>query len=121
MFFLLGGYSILSAYLLYQSVEFVIEGSYARAFFRLVMGLMLMIVTIKSLNNSSANVVLRSSISKVVFNPAKTGLTRAYFAVLFTDEAGKQRKRLIMLRGSFTTNYEETAAAIKIMKDNGYM
>jgi len=114
-------YALLALYLLYNAYESLSKGLHITSIFRLTLSFFLVTMVIKSFNNSSASVLYRSSITKVAYNTSIAGLKRPYFTVFFTDEKGKQRKRLIMLPGSFNSDYVETAAAIKVMKDNAYM
>ncbi|MBN1969747.1 MAG: phosphoribosylaminoimidazolesuccinocarboxamide synthase [Candidatus Delongbacteria bacterium] len=68
-----------------------------------------------SLNNSATPVIDRQSIHKIKFIKGITGLTRSRFVVVFTDDKGKTKKRLIMLPGSLTGGQTETDIAYNIM------
>ena len=72
---------------------------------------------VNSINNSATPIIDREKIKEVKFKKAIAGLTRSRFEVLFEDEQGKIKKRLIMLPGSSTDGKSATAKAIKIMTD----
>ncbi|HET9430492.1 MAG TPA: hypothetical protein VFO70_04915 [Chitinophagaceae bacterium] len=72
---------------------------------------------VKSVNNSATPIIDRQKIKDVRFKKAIAGLTRSRFEVLFEDDHGKIKKRLIMLPGSLTDGQNETGKAIKIMTD----
>ena len=70
---------------------------------------------LNSLNNSATPIIDRNKIKQVKLKKAIIGLTRSRFEVLFEDENGKIKKRLIMLPGSLTDGQNETEKAIEIM------
>lgn len=72
---------------------------------------------VNSINNSATPIIDRQKIKEVKFKKAIIGLTRSRFEVLFEDEQGRLKKRLIMLPGSLTNGQNETEKAIKIMTD----
>ncbi len=69
-----------------------------------------------SLNNSATPVIDRERIKDVRFKKGVKGLTRSRFEVMFEDESGKIKKRLIMLPGSMTDGDNEAKKAVEIMK-----
>ena len=54
---------------------------------------------------------------EVKLKKALKGLTRSRFEVMFEDEKGKIKKRLIMLPGSLSDGQNETEKAIEIMTE----
>ncbi|QQS51002.1 MAG: phosphoribosylaminoimidazolesuccinocarboxamide synthase [Bacteroidota bacterium] len=72
---------------------------------------------VASLNNSATPMIDRKSIQQIKFKKGITGLTRTRFEVIFTEENGKSKKRLIMLPGSLTGGQTETDIAYKIMTE----
>jgi hypothetical protein len=63
---------------------------------------------------SAAPIIERSSIKSAAFRPARKGLTRAYFEILFENANGKIKKRLIMLPGSLVTAKQKPARRSKL-------
>jgi hypothetical protein len=80
-------------------------------------GIYLVYGIVNSINNSATPIIDRQKIKEVKFKKAIVGLTRSRFEVLFEDDQGKIKKRLIMLPGSLTDGQNETEKAIKIMTD----
>ncbi len=79
-------------------------------------GLYLIYGIVGSLNNSATPIIDREKIKDVKWKKAVKGLTRSRFEVLFEDENGKIKKRLIMLPGSMTDGQNETEKAVEIMR-----
>jgi hypothetical protein len=108
-------YGLLSSGLLFFAYNNYLNGDlFATALFGLL-GLYLIIGIFKSLNNSTTPVIERSDIRSLKFIKGITGVTRSRFEIEF-DEAGKTKKRLILLPGSLTGGETETENAIKIMR-----
>ncbi len=82
-----------------------------------LLGLYLIYVIFNSLNNSAIPIIDRKTVKDVRFKKGITGLTRSRFEVMFQDEKGNIKKRLIMLPGSMTNGHNETEKAVKIMKE----
>ncbi len=82
-----------------------------------LIGLYLIYGIVSSLNNSATPTIDREKIKDVKLKKAIKGLTRSRFEVLFEDENGKIKKRLIMLPGSLTNGQNETEKALEIMKE----
>lgn len=82
-----------------------------------LIGLYLIYGIFNSLNNSATPVIDRQKIKDIRFKKAIKGLTRSRFEVMFEDESGKVKKRLIMLPGSITDGQNETEKAVEIMKE----
>lgn len=74
---------------------------------------------IKSLNNSATPIIERNTIKDAKFINGKNGLTRSRFEIMFEDENGKLKKRLILLPGSLNDGNHETKKALEIMKSEG--
>lgn len=72
---------------------------------------------VNSINNSATPIIDRQKIKEIRFKKGIIVLTRSRFEVLFKDDKGKTKKRLIMLPGSLTNGKSETEKAMKIMID----
>ena len=81
-----------------------------------LLGVFLIYSIIKSFNNSATPIIERNKIKDCKFINGKTGLTRSRFEIIFEDENGKLKKRLIMLSGSLNDGQNETEKAVEIMK-----
>lgn len=86
---------------IFMSIFFGISGSY------LIYGIF------SSLNNSATPIIERN---KIKLKKAIFGLTCSRFEVLFENDNGKVKKRIIMLPGSMMKVQNETERAIRIMK-----
>lgn len=65
---------------------------------------------------SATPVIERNKISQIVYKKAIPFLTRASFEVHFTDEKGRNKKRLIFLPGSLTNSETIANEALEIMR-----
>ena len=110
-------YGGLSAFLLYSAFNKYQERQVFMSILFGVIGLYLIYGIFSSLNNSATPIIDRSKIRTVKLRKAIKGLTRARFEVMFEDDKGKMRKRLIMLPGSLTDGENETEKAIRIISD----
>ncbi|MDR6194492.1 phosphoribosylaminoimidazolesuccinocarboxamide synthase [Siphonobacter sp. SORGH_AS_0500] len=110
-------YCIISAIALYQSYFYCLKNELVPSIFFGIIGIYLIYGTIISLNNSTASIIDRSSIVNIKFKRAIIGLTRSRFEVLFKDDQGKIKKRLIMLPGSLFDGQSVTLIALKIMTE----
>lgn len=110
-------YGLLSIGFLYYAYESYIEKDILFAVFFLLIVVFLIYGILSSLNNSATPIIERKSIQEIRVNKGISGLTRARFEVLFIDENGKTKKRLIMLPGSFTGGHTETDIALRIMTE----
>lgn len=113
-------YVLLIAYLLYQAYKDSAVGDNGWALFSVCIASFLAFGVIKSFNNSSTPVIYRKAIKSVRFIPAAK-LMRAHFEVIFTNEKGKSKKRLILLPGSLSNGEDATQKAVKIMKEEGLL
>ncbi len=110
-------YGGLSAVLLYFAFENYQNQQIFQSVLLGFLGLYLIYGIINSLNNSATPIIDRNKIRGIKFKKAIVGVTRSRFEVLFENENGKIKKRLIMLPGSLTDGQNETEKAIKIMED----
>lgn len=109
-----GGLSIGLFYFAFDSYE---NGQIVQTILFGLLGIYLIYGILKSINNSATPIIDRQKIKEVKLKKALVGLTRSRFEVLFEDEKGKTKKRLIMLPGSLTDGQNETEKAINIMTD----
>ncbi len=82
-----------------------------------LIGLYLIYGILNNLNNTATPIIDRKKIKDVKLKKAIKGLTRSRFEVLFEDDNGKLKKRLIMLPGSLTDGQNETEKAVEIMRE----
>lgn len=110
-------YGGLSLGLFYFAFDNYKNGQIAQPIFFGLLGIYLIYGIANSINNTASPIINRQKIREVKFKKAIVGLTRSRFEVLFEDEQGKIKKRLIMLPGSLSDGQNETEKAIKIMTD----
>ncbi|WP_452219239.1 phosphoribosylaminoimidazolesuccinocarboxamide synthase [Lacinutrix undariae] len=110
-------YGGISIFLLYSAFDSFQTGQVPMSIFYLIIGLFLMYGIFTSLNNSATPIIERKDITSIKFKKAIFGITRSRFEVLFKDENGKIKKRIIMLPGSLDNGKNETEIAKKIMKE----
>ena len=101
-------------------ILFLVNANYLTGTVLSIFGIIFIWNIIASRNNSAALVIERPAIHHVTAHTPRPPLTRGYFAVYF-DEQGKQKKRLIMLPGSFSDGRKEYQKAIKIMQESGLL
>ena len=109
-------YSVISIFLLYNAFTEYQKGEKFNVLFYTSFAVFLIYGVLKSMNNSATPVIDRNKIKEAKFIDAKSGLTRARFEIMFEDERGKLKKRLIMLPGSLNDGQNETKKAVEIMK-----
>lgn len=109
-------YSVISIFLLYSAYSSFQKGENVSVLFFGLLATFLIYGIIKSINNSASPIIERNKIKGAKFINAKVGLTRSRFEILFEDENGKLKKRLIMLPGSLNDGTNETEKALAIMK-----
>lgn len=110
-------YGGLSLYLLYSAYKQSQKGQLPMSILFGIVGLFLIYGIFTSLNNSATPIIERNKIKGIKLIKAKFGITRSRFEVLFEDDNGKIKKRLIMLPGSMTDGQNETENAIRIMME----
>ncbi len=108
-------YGALSVWLFYFAFDSYRNGQITPSLLYGLLGVYLVYGITSSINNSATPIIDRQKIQKVKFKKGITGLTRSRFEVVFKDEQGKLKKRLIMLPGSLTNGQNETKKALKIM------
>jgi hypothetical protein len=111
-------YGLLSIFNLYNAWTSFIEKKYGFTSFFASLGIWFIYSIFSNLNNSATPEISRDTIQKIVFKPAKPGLTRAYFEVIFIEN-GESKKRLILLPGSFTNGSTEATKALEVFKSQG--
>ena len=109
-------YGLISIFLFYFAFEYFKEDKFASMVFNIILGLFLLYNIKKSLNYSAASIIARDRIKEVKFMNAKFGATRSAFEIVFEDNNGKLKKRLILLPGSLNNGSAETEKALAIMK-----
>ena len=109
-------YGLISIFLFYFAFEYFKEEKFASMVFNIILGLFLIYNIKKSLNYSAASIIARDRIKEVKFMNAKFGATRSAFEIVFEDNNGKLKKRLILLPGSLNNGSAETEKALAIMK-----
>lgn len=77
--------------------------------------------TIQSINNSAAPIIERDKIKSIKLVRGWEGLTRNRLIILFENEKGKIKKRIIILPGVLQNGKSETFKALGIMVDEGLM
>ncbi len=110
-------YSIFSIGLIYFAFKSYKNAQTIEAILYLLLSIYLVYGIFKSINYSATPIIDRQKIKEVKFKKAILGFTRSRFEVLFEDEKGKIKKRLIMLPASLSNGKTETEKAIRIMKD----
>jgi hypothetical protein len=110
-------YGGLSAFLFYTAFNSYQEGQFFMSLLFVVIGVYLIYGIIASINNSATPIIERDKIRSVKFKRAIKGVTRSRFEVMFENDKGKAKKRLIMLPGSLTDGENETVKAVRIMKE----
>lgn len=108
-------YGLVTLGLIYFAFDNFKKQDHFMAVLLLLFAVYLIYGIIASLNNSATRMIDRKSIQQIKFKKGITGLTRARFEVIFTDDQGKSKKRLIMLPGSLTGGQTDTDIAYKIM------
>ncbi len=112
-------YGVITIGFLYVAIEGFRNGKMLEPILFVLLGTYLVYGIFTSINNSATPIINRQKIKEIRFKKAFKGLSRSRFEVLFEDEKGKIKKRLIMLPRSITGGDRETKKALKIMKDEG--
>ena len=110
-------YGGLSLFLLYSAYNSFQKEQMPISILYGIIGLFLIYGIITSLNNSATPIIERNKIKEIKLKKGIFGLTRSRFEVLFEDDNGKTKKRLIMLPGSISDGQNETEKAIRIMTE----
>ncbi len=110
-------YSIIALLLFYFAFEAFQEGrKIVTSIFYFSFASYLIYKIKSSMNYSATSTIQRNKIKDVKFIDAKYGVTRSRFEILFEDEKGKLKTRLILLPGSLNDGENETEKALEIMK-----
>ena len=109
-------YGVITVGLFYFGYESYKNGQTLQSILFGLIGIYLIYGIFNSLNNSATPIFDRHRIKDVKLKKAIKGLTRSRIEVMFEDEGGKIKKRLIMLPGSLIDGQSETEKAIEIMK-----
>lgn len=109
-------YSIFAIFLLYFSFKAYQESKVVTTLFYVGFAGYLLYKVKQSTNYSAISKIERNKIKEVKFIDAKYGATRSRFEVLFEDQKGKIKTRLILLPGSLNDGENETKKALEIMK-----
>jgi len=91
-------YGAISVGLFYFGFEAYKNGQTLQPILFGLIGLYLIYGIFNSLNNSATLVIDRQKIKDIRFKKAIKGLTRSRFEVMFEDENGKVKKRLIKIK-----------------------
>tara|TARA_R110002051_G_C8601065_1_gene480422 strand:+ start:386 stop:877 length:492 start_codon:yes stop_codon:yes gene_type:complete len=110
-------YGGLSTFLIYSAFNSFQKGQVPISIIYFIVSLFLIYGIFTSLNNSATPIIERTKIKSVKFKKATYGITRSRFEILFEEDNGKIKKRLIMLPGSMNNGQKETEKARKIMKE----
>lgn len=113
-------YVLFLFFMLYKTYTLYVEGSNVRMMLHMIVATLLLVVVLKSINNSATPVIFKDKIRNVIFKQASK-LTRAYFIITFENDKGKLKRRLIMLPGSLTGGETATEEAITMMKEEGLL
>ena len=109
-------YSIFAVFLLYFAFKAYQESKVVTTLFYVGFAVYLFYKIKQSTNYSAISTIERNKIKEVKFIDAKYGATRSRFEVLFEDQKGKIKTRLILLPGSLNDGENETKKALEIMK-----
>lgn len=112
--FIYGG---LSVGLFYYAFDYYKSGQIYLPIFFILLGMYLIYGILGSINNSATPIIDKNKIIDIKFKKAFIGLTRPRFEVLFEDEKGKIKKRIIILPGSLTNGQNEIEKALRIMSE----
>lgn len=110
-------YSGLALALFYFAFKSYQEGNRLMPILFTFLGLSLFYGVFTSKNNSATPIIERSKIKGIKFKKAFRGITRSRFEIMFEDDHGKLKKRLILLPGALSNGQNETEKAIKIMQE----
>lgn len=109
-------YSAFAIFLLYFAFKAYQENKVVTTLFYTVFAGYLFYKVMQSMNYSATSTIERNKIKEVKFIDAKYGATRSRFEIIFEDEKGKIKTRLILLPGSLNNGENETKKALEIMK-----
>ena len=109
-------YGVFTTVFLYSGFEAYQNGQIAKLILYGIIAIFLIYGIAMSVNNSANPIIYRANIIDVKFKRARQGLTRSRFEVIFENDHGKIKKRLILLPGSLNNGQSETKKAITLMR-----
>lgn len=112
---------ILGLVLIVFSINSFLHGEVVPSFIFAGLGVYFIIKMILSFKNSATPIIPRSRIEDFKFTKALPFLTRGYFSVLYLDQYGRRKKRLIILPGIFNEGAIEAKKAVEILRAEGFM
>lgn len=110
-------YALIAAVFAYCGYVYLKNGHYVSGGIFAGLAVLLVMSILGSLNNSGTPVIGRERIVKIGFIRGITGVTRSRFDVYFRNANNRIKKRVIMMPGSLNGEKEETAKALKILKE----
>jgi hypothetical protein len=115
-------YSLLIAWLSYHAIDsYLDDHSVILPIFSGCIILLLLLGLWRSRNNSATPIIERSKIKSVHYKKRIPGLRRSYFEVMFEDDRGRLKRRLIMLPGTMSGAAAAEDNALKIMQEEGFL
>ena len=121
LFRILAIYGVLALGFLYVAFECYRKGQLPMAVFFGVLGIYITYGIIKSRNNSATPEIARRKVQSTRFKKGWLGLTRSRFEVVFEDENGILKTRLILLPGSLRGGAAEAQKALALMRDEQWI
>lgn len=109
-------YSCIAMYFCYRAYQLFQTSEFTLMLVYLLPSLYLIYTVVSSINLSASPIIYRNKIKHIRFKKAIKGLTRARFEIVFENDEGQIKKRLILLPGSLGDGEEETSKALEIMK-----
>lgn len=103
-------YGIIAVVFIYMGIDSYQKQQIPQAILMSVFALYLLFNIINSRNHSAAPIIERNTIKEVKFKKGILGISRSRFEVLFEDENGKLKKRLILLPGAMDGSSETDKA-----------
>ncbi len=117
---LLMGYSIVAGGIFYMAYRSWSKGAWPIAVFFILFGIWVTIGIVRSLNHSATPMIDRQKIKQVRFAKGVLGITRSHFVVYF-EENGQTKKRIIILPGSLDGGAKTAKKALAIMHNEGLL
>ncbi len=109
-------YTLFAVFFLYFAFKAYQESKIVTTLFYVGFAGYLLYKVKQSTNYSATSTIERNKIKEIKFIDAKYGAKRSRFEVLFEDERGEIKTRLILLPGSLNDGENETKKALEIMK-----
>ncbi len=109
-------YGIIAAVFIYMGIDSYTKHQILQALLMGIFALYMIFNIINSRNNSATPIIERRAIKAIKFKKGISGISRSRFEILFEDEKGKLKKRLILLPGAMDGT-DETEKAMSIFRD----